>query len=74
MTPRALILTIGATALALALAIGVAADSSFSDATPTTQAVVSTQESAPATHLDATATDPGSQRLAAWNDPCVIAV
>ncbi|MCD6031717.1 MAG: hypothetical protein K0S78_3891 [Thermomicrobiales bacterium] len=49
MTPRALITTIGATALA----ISVAAEGSFSDAT---------------------ATDPGSQRLAAWNDPCVIAV
>jgi hypothetical protein len=72
MTPRALILTIGATALALALAIGVAADSSFSDATPTTQVAVSTQESAPAAHLNNT--DRGHQRLAAWNDPCVIAV
>ena len=64
MTPRALLTAIGATALAFAVAIGVAADSTTELAAGSAPVVAS-----------ATATDDGANvRLAAWNDPCVIAV
>lgn len=64
MTPRALLTAIGATALAFAVAIGVAAESTTELAADSAPVVAS-----------AIATDDGADaRLAAWNDPCVIAV
>ena len=67
MTPRALLTTIGATALAFAMAIGIAADHSTGMTTAPATVAPSTGE---------TATDNGisNARLAAWNDPCIIAV
>lgn len=64
MTPRALLTAIGATALAFAIAIGIAAESTTDLAAGSEPVVAS-----------ATAADDGAHaRLAARNDPCVIAV
>ena len=64
MTPRSLITAIGATALAFAVAIGMAAESTTDLALEPASVVAAAQES----------NGEGAMRLAAWNDPCVIAV
>lgn len=72
MTPRTLLTAIGATALAFAIAIGVAADSTFDVATDSAPTAVSTLETSSEALLDVS--DAAGARLNAWNDPCVIAV
>ena len=72
MTPRALLTAIGATALAFAVAIGVAAETTTGVVPNAPRAVVSTIESGSDLHLDGIAA--AGARLNAWNDPCVIAV
>jgi hypothetical protein len=72
MTPRALLTAIGATALAFAIAIGVVAESTTGVTTDVSRSAVSAVEpvSAPLPGAGGAA----ETRLAAWNDPCVIAV
>lgn len=77
MTPRALLTSIGATAVAFAVAIGVAAGSAI-DVNTAQSSRIALAASAAADRVNADET-PGdlsreSQRLASWNDPCAIAV
>ena len=77
MTPRALLTSIGATAIAFAVAIGVAAGSATTENTSESSAIAF---AAPAAHVRVGAPDwsegepVAGQRLAVWNDPCVIAL
>ena len=67
MTPRALLTAIGAMALAFAIAIGVAAERTAVLPTDAPPRAFAAAETLPASgQADA--------RLAAWNDPCVIAL
>jgi hypothetical protein len=72
MTPRALLTAIGATALAFAIAIAIAAERTTGVETDSACTAVSTVETSSETLLDMTGAT--SERLNAWNDPCVIAV
>lgn len=67
MTPRALVTAIGATAIAFAIAIGVAAGGTFDAAPATTPAAM-------AAAADVTTHDAASARLAAGNAPCPVAL
>lgn len=67
MTPRALFTAIGATALAFALAIGVAAERTTMLPTESPPRTFAAAETLPAI-------DQAHARLAAWNDPRAIAV
>jgi hypothetical protein len=77
MTPRALLTTIGATAIAFAVAIGVAAGNSTGVNASSSSLIAF---AAPAAHDRVADHDwsegepPSDQRLAVWNDPCVIAL
>lgn len=64
MTPRALLTAIGATALAFAVAIGIAAESTTDLAVERARVAATTQD------IDGAA----EARLATWNDSCAIAV
>ena len=72
MTPRALLTAIGATALAFAIAIGVAADGATGITSGSAQTASSALEATSQTQSSASGAF--DTRLAAWNDPCVIAV
>ncbi len=72
MTARALFTIIGATALVFTIAIGVAAERTTGVETDSARTAVSTVETRSETLLDMTGAT--SERLNAWNDPCVIAV
>ena len=72
MTPRALLTAIAATALAFAVAIGVAAESTTGVVPDAPRAVGSTIETG--SDLQRGVTAAAGARLNAWNDPCVIAV
>jgi hypothetical protein len=72
MTPRTLLTAFGATALAFAIAIGVAADSTFDVATDSAPTAVSMLETSSEAYLDISGS--AGARLNAGNDSCVIAV
>lgn len=77
MTPRALLTSIGATAVAFAVAIGVAAGSAIDVNTAQSGriAIAASAVDDPASAYERSAgPSPESQRLASWNDPCAIAV
>jgi hypothetical protein len=75
MTPRTLLTSIGATAIAFAIAIGVASGSSTRVDTLDSSDVAF---AAPVAHDRVGAHNwsevppPASERLASWNDPCVV--
>ena len=77
MTPRALLTSIGATAVAFAVAIGVAAGSAIDVNTAQSSRIALAASAAEdRVNADERSGDPSteSQRLASWNDPCAIAV
>ena len=79
MTPRSLLTAIGATAVAFALAIGVAASGTFDTVLPAgtaAVAIVDGYQLAPALYVGNETDGVAGARLAfaAWNDPCVTAM
>ena len=71
MTPRALLTTIGGTAIAFAMAIVVAASTGPGAATPRDASIAAASMFAVPASDDTTA---GPARMASWDEPCLIAL